>query len=108
MLLVVRGFGWGVGMVAVLLFLQMWRRVLDTVSRLDSLFLDILVMPPWFDRGPLVWGRYSFVEGHLKSSIVSVEDDLVLSGRRIACSHSRMGGFVDCLGMGSGERDLSI
>src|SRR5260370_5463894 len=104
MLLLVRGFSWGVGMVAVLLFLQMRRRVLDTLGRLDSLFLDILVVPLWFDRGPLVRGRYSFVEGRLKSSIVSVEDNLVLSGRRITCSHSRMGGFVACLGMGSGER----
>ena len=95
-------------MVAVLLFLQMRRRVLDTPGRLDSLSLGILVVPLWFDRGPSVQGHCSFVEGHLKSSIVLVEDDLVLFGRRIVCSHSRMGGFVDCLGMGFGERDPSI
>ena len=108
MLLLVRDFGWGVDRVVVPLFLQMRRHVLDTPGRFGSLFPGILVALLWFDQGPLVRGRYSFVGGHSTSSIVSAEGDLVLFGRRIACSHSRMGGFVSCLEMGFGERDPSI
>ena len=108
MLLLVRGFGWGVGRVAVLLFLQMRQHVPDILDRLESLSLGTLVMLPWFGRDPLARGRYSFVEGHSRNSTVLAEDDLALFGRRIIYSHSRMGGSVGCSGTGFGERDLSI
>ncbi len=108
MLLLVRGFGWEVDRVVDLLVLQMRRRVLGTPGRLDSLFLNTLVMAFCFDRGPLVRGHYSFVGGRSRNSTALAVDDFVLSDRRIVCSHSRMDGFVDCPGMGSEERGLSI
>ena len=55
MLLVVRGFGWGVDRVVALLALQTRRHVLGILGSLGSLgspSLDILVMLLWFDRGP--------------------------------------------------------
>ena len=103
-----RGFGFGVGRVAALLSLRMRRRVIDSPGRPDSPFLGTLVASLWFDRGPLERGRCSFAEGHWRNSIASGGDDLVLSGRRITCFRSRMGGFADNSGMGFGERDPSI
>src|SRR5260370_24502674 len=100
MLHLVRDFDWGGGKAVDLLFLRMRQHVPGIPGRPDSLFLDILVVALWFDRGPLVRGRYSFVGEHSKNSIVLVEGDLVPFGRRIVCSHSRMGGLVGCLGMG--------
>ena len=108
MLLLARDFGWGVSRAVALLFLRMQRHVLDSLGRLDSPFLDILVMPPWSGQGPLAWGRYSFVGGHSKSSIASVEGDLVLSGRHIVCSRNKTGDSVCCWEMGFVERDPSI
>ena len=101
MLLLAWDFGWGVGRVVVLLFLRMRRRVLGILGRLDSPFPDILVVPPWFDRGPLVRGHCSFVGGRSKNSTVLVEGDLVPFDRHIVCFHSRMGNFAWCFGMGS-------
>ncbi len=106
--LLVHCFGWGVCKAAVLLFLQTRLHVPDTLGRLDSLFLDTLVMLPWFGRDPLVRGRYSFVGGRSKSSIVWAGSDPVLFGRHIVYSHGRMGDLVSCLGTGFGERDPSI
>ena len=105
--LLVHCFGWGVCKAAVLLFLQTRLHVPDTLGRLDSLFLDTLVMLPWFGRDPLVRGRYSFAEGRLKSSIVYSGNDLVLFGRRTVCFRSRMGGLVECLETDSGGRGTS-
>ncbi len=85
----------------------MRRRVPDTLGRLGSLFLDTLVVRPWFDQGPLVQGHYSSVAGRLRSSIALVGDDLAPLSRRIVYSHSRTGDFVSCFGMGFGERDPS-
>ena len=104
----VQGFSWGVSRVVGLLFLQMRRCILGSFDRPGSPFLGILVVPLWFGRGPLVRGHYSSVGGHLMSSIASAGDGFALFGRRIVCSHSRMGGFVGCLGMGSVGRGPSI
>src|SRR5258707_6546641 len=106
--LVVRDFGWGVDRVVDLLVPQMWRRVLGILGRLDSPFLDILVAASCFNRGPLVLGHCSFVGGHSTSSIALEGDGLVLPGRHIVYSHSRMGDFVCCLERGSVGRDPSI
>ena len=106
--LLVHCFGWEVCKAAVLLFLQTRLPVPDTLGRLDSLFLDTLVVLLWFGRDPLVRGRYSFVGGRLKSSIASVEDDFVLSGRRTICSRNRTGGSVCYWGMGFVGCDPSI
>src|SRR5258707_14410848 len=108
MLLLVRDFDWGVGSAVVLIFLRMHRRIPDTPGRLDSLFLNILVVPLWSDQDPLARGRYSFVGEHLRSSIASVEGGLVLFGHRIACSRNKMGDSVCCRGMGFVGRDPSI
>src|SRR5260370_27549812 len=101
MLLLVWGFGWGVGKAAVLLSLRMQRHVLDTLGRLDSPSLDTLVGSLWFDRDPLVRGHYSSVGGRSRSSTASEGDDPVPSGHRIVCSCSKTGGSVYCWGMGS-------
>ena len=90
----VRGFSSGVDGVVGLLAPQMQRRVPGILGRPDSLFLDILVASLLFGQDPSVQGRCSFVEGHLKSSIVLARGDLVPFDHRIACSHNRMGGFV--------------
>src|SRR5258708_5277859 len=108
MLLLVRGFGWGVSKAAVLLFLRMQRRVPDTLGRLDSPSLDTLVKWPWFDQGPLVQGRYSFVGGCSRSSTVLEGDGPAPSGHRIICSRSRTGDSVCCWGMDSAGRGPSI
>ena|SRR5258708_6806060 len=108
MLLLVRGFGWEVDRVVDLLVLQMRRRVLGTPGRLDSLFLNTLVMAFCFDRGPLVRGHYSFVAGRLMSSIVSGGNGLALSDRHTICSRSRTGDFVCCLERGFAGHDPSI
>src|SRR5258708_25431965 len=98
MLTLVLDFDWGVGKAVALLFLRTRQHIPGIPGRPDSLFLDILVVALWFDRGPLVRGRYSFVGEHSKNSIVLVEGNLVPFGRRIIGSHSRMGGLVCCLG----------
>src|SRR5258708_5703793 len=103
-----RDFGWGVGRVVVLLSLRMRRHVLGILGSFGSLFPDILVVPLWFDRGPLVRGRCSFAGGRLTNSIALAEGDLALFGHHIVCSHSRTGGFGGYLGMGFGERGPSI
>src|SRR5258707_14988807 len=105
--LLVHCFGWEVCKAAVLLFLQTRLHVPDALGRLDSLFLDTLVVLPWFGQDPLVRGHYSFVGGHSKSSIVWVKSDPVLFGHHTACSHSKMGGLVNCLETGSGEHGPS-
>src|SRR5258707_34998 len=108
MLLLAHCFCWEVCKVAVLLSLQTRPRAFDTLGRLGSLSLVTLVVLPWFDRDPLVQGRYSSVGGRLKSSIVLVGNDLALSGYRIVCSQNKMGGLVDCSEMDFGEHDPSI
>ncbi len=85
----------------------MRRRILDTLGRLGSLFLDTLAVRPWFGQGPLVQGHYSSVAGRLRSSIALVGDGLAPLSRRIIYSHSKMGDFVGCFEMGFGERDPS-
>ena len=85
----------------------MRRHVPDTLGRLDSLFLNTLVVRPWFGQGPLVQGHYSFVAGRSRSSIALVGDGLAPLSRRIVYSHSKMGDFVGCFEIGFGERDPS-
>ena len=106
--LLVQNFNWGVGRAVALLFLQMRRHVPDTPGRLDSLFLGILVVPPWFGQGPWVRGHCSSAGGHSKSSIALVEGDLALSDRHIICSRNKMDDSVCCWGMGSAGHGLSI
>ncbi len=107
MALSVQGFGWGVDRLVDLLVLQMQRHVPGILGRPGSPFLGIPVMPPWFDQGPLGRGHYSFVGEHLTSSIVLAGDGSALSGRHIACFHSRMGDFACYLEMGFAGRGPS-
>ncbi len=104
----VQGFGWGVDRVAGLLVLRTQQRIPGTLDSLGSPFLGTLAALLWSDQGPLAQGHYSSVGGRLMSSIASAGDGFALFGRRIVCSHSRMGGFVGCLGMGSAGRGPSI
>ena len=98
--LLVQGVSRGVDSFAGLLVLLAQRRALDTLGNSGTPSRDIPGMLPEFDRDPWAWGHYSFVWGHLTSSIAFVEDDLVLSGRRIGCFHSKTDGFVWHFGTG--------
>ena len=90
----------GVNSFADLLVLLVRQHALNTPGSSGTLFHDIPGMLPRSDRGPWVRGHYSFVWGHLMSSIVFVEGDLVLSGRRISCFHSKTDGSVWHFGTG--------
>src|SRR5713226_4042594 len=106
--LLVQGVSRGVDSFAGLLVLLAQRRALDTLGNSGTPSRDIPGMLPEFDRDPWAWGHYSFVWGHLMSSIASVGDDLVPSGRRIGCSRNRMDGFALCFEMDSSVHGPSI